>query len=285
MPTLPLASGALDGDVPVTSVDDVEAELPGSPAPVRTALLTALAAGLVLHQDLAAYAAAQGDPTRATGPYLTGLGEDRGIVRQTGQDIETYRARVLSVEDQVTPAAVLAAANRLLAPYTTVLPQYIESVLDRFYVFDGVTDLSMRSYIGASPDYPDRLYPQDAGINGGAFRPQSDPGKAWTFSDMVGRAFVLRVPDISTASAYVPMVMNGTGELDTFASDSLGTPGMYVADGTNADGGSEADGTTATFLFTDTTTATSVYEAIGNELERLRGHSIRWTMIVDSDLT
>lgn len=312
MPNLPLASTPAipaAGDVPVSSSADVLAALPpeiAAPlvAPVRDVLVNAMTAIQLRHQELAGYAAAQADPTRATDTYLGGLADDRGAYQQPNEGNEPLRARVLASPDMVTPTVILAAVNAVLAPVTTVQAQYFESVCDRLFITDG-TIPNVHSFIGAGPQYQDRLYPDDTAINGGVVRPQSSPGKAWTFSDTVGRFLVVRIPDLGSIDSNINLVYTGTllSGTDTAVpelggatpssftgtllpgqvSPTQGGQGLYIADGSNTSG-AEADGSVATFLFWNTTDALSTYQACANAIERVRGHSIRVMLVVDNTL-
>jgi hypothetical protein len=64
---------------------------------------------------------------------------------------------------------------------------------------------------------------------------------------------------------------------------TIGGTGLFVSNGSNTSG-SEADGSVATFLFSNTTDSFAVYQNIVNTVERLRGQSIRWSVIVDPSL-
>lgn len=304
---LPPPPDPAEGVAPVQSVDDVLAVYPASlktsdPAPVRDALLGALAAILMRHQERAEYAVAQADRGRATGSYLDAAMGDQGVHRVRGELDEPYRARGLSVPDQVTRDAIVAAVEGVLADLAPGRARYYESILDRFFVSDGTAD--WHSFIGESPQYPDRLYPDDADSNGGESLPQSDPGGARVFDDTVGRHFVIRVPDLGGLDQSLTLVYAGVvldagdaavpelgGATPPFAgtlepgeiSPSEGGTGFFVADGTN-DSGSEADGTLASFVFQNTTDALTTYQAIVGAVERIRGQSIRWTLEVDPTL-
>jgi hypothetical protein len=293
LPFIP-AGGAL----PVSDSSDVLAVLPvfvraSDSAPVRDAIAAGLAAILKRHQELSAYAAAQSDLLRATGLYLDGACEEHGVFRQPGEEDEALRARALTTPDLVTPEAILATANAILAPWTTKQPQYLESGLDRLFISDG--SASWHSFIGASPSYPDRCYPDDHLLNRGGVRPQSDPGAAWVFSDNIGRYFVLRVPvvafvDVSLAyagerlapsdpnfpqlggaepAAYPPL---GVGDLPP----ASGGRGLFIGDGSSAD--------VATFVFPPLLDPLSVYQAVAVAVDRIKGHSIRWMLVVDERL-
>ncbi len=301
MPTLPLAPpvSPAAGDLPTRSTRDVLAVLPAfvrasDSAAVRDALAAALLVILRRHQEISGYASAQSDLLRATGLYLEGLCEDHGVFRQAGEQQEALRARVLTTPDLVTPEAILAAANAILAPWTRGAAQYLESALDRLFISDGTA--SWHSFVGACPSYPDRLYADDAVANDGYARPQSNPGAAWVFADSVGRYFILRVPaiapvDVALAydgtrlavvdpsvpelggaepAAYPPL---GIGDLPP----ASGGRGLFVGDGSSPEN--------ATFVFPPLADPLSVYQALATTIDRIKGHSIRWAMLVDERLT
>src|SRR5579883_2421506 len=117
MPSLPAPTPLIPaaGDLVVSDSSDVLAVLPSfvrasDSAPVRDAIAAGLAAILRRHQELAGYASAQSDLLRATGLYLQGLCEDRGVFAQPGERDEDLRARALTTPDLVTPEAILAVA-------------------------------------------------------------------------------------------------------------------------------------------------------------------------------
>jgi hypothetical protein len=257
---------------------DVLAALPAlvresDAAPVRDALAAALVAIIARYRQLSSYSAKQCDITRATGIYLESLCREHGVFKQPGEADDELRARALTAPDLVTPQAILAAANTVLAPYTSVHAQYAESVLDRWFVQDG--SAPWHSFVGAQPQYFSRLYPADAAANGGFVRPSSEIGGAWAFADQVGRLFVLRVP-----------VLTGLSEAHAFAAADLSAPPgarSFVADGSNASG-SEASGALGMFVYQSPSTALAVYQAIANAVSRIRGHSVRWLLVADARL-
>ena len=231
-------------------------------AEVRDALVAALTAILLRYEELTGYSADQCDIATGVGVYLEGLCEDRGIIKQQGETDDQLRARALTTPDLVTPAAILAAANTILASYTAIQAQYCESVLDRWFVQKG--GASWNSFVGANPRYLARLYPEDAAANGGFLRPNSRVGGAWAFGNSLGRYFILRVPVLDGLSQSHAFVATGPGGF--FA--SRGSP-----DPTNA------------FVYLAPTTALTAYQFIASAVNRIRGHSMRWLLSVDPNLT
>ncbi len=267
--------------LPVTSTDDVRAVLPAflhpdDPAPVRDAIVAALTQILLTYQKRSAYAAAQSDILRAVGRALAEACAERGMLKQTGESDDALRARALTVPSLVTPAAILAAANTILAPYTSVLPQYSEATSDRWFIGGANAARSWHSFlfkkatIPLSPNYPDRLYPEDAALNNGYVRPQSSPGAARIYSDTVGRYFLLRIPDLSPLDVTLAA---------TYAQASVGVAvpyRMFIGKG--------ASSSNTTYLRKIAATALSVYEAVVNAVNRVKGASIRWMLLVDPKL-
>ncbi len=266
--------------LPVTSTDDVRAVLPAfllpdDPAPVRDAIIAALTQILLRYQ---ARSAAPPPSRTSCAPLGRGLAEacaERGMYKQTGESDDALRARALTVPSLVTPAAILAAANTVLAPYTSVLPQYSEAAQDRWFVGGGAprtwrSFLFKKATTSLSPFYPERLYPEDAAANGGYVRPQSSPGAARIYSDTVGRYFLLRVPDLSPLDASLAA---------TYAQASAGvavSSRMFVGQGKSA--------TNTTYLRKIGASAVGVYQSVVNAVDRIKGSSIRWLLLVDPKL-
>jgi len=300
MPTLPLTLPAIPGagDLPTRDARDVVAVLPtdaraSDNAPVRDALAAGLAATIRRHQIISAYAAAQSDLLRATGLYLEGICEDHGVFRQRGEAQEALRERALATPELVTPEAILAVANAILAPWTRAAAQYIESAIDRLFISDGTA--SWHSFIGASPSYPDRLYADDAVVNAGDVRAQSDPGGAWVFGDTMGRYFVLRVPvvapvDVALAYDGTRIAQSDPNVPELGGAEPAGYPPLGVGELPPASGGRGlfiGDGTSAentTFVFPPLSDPLSVYQALATMIERVKGHSIRCALVVDERL-
>lgn len=273
MPTLPLPTvAAVDGgDLPVSDIEDILAILPGflkpeDPSPVRDAILAALVAMMVKYQTLSSEGVAMCDVLRSLDSSLRGLGEDRGVYQQEGEDIENYRARILATPGIVTPEAIIAAVNAILAPFTSIECQYAESVQDRWYVGTSAAR-NWHSYVWDSttsmaPGYPERLYEEYADQNMGYYRPNSRPSGALVFDDTKGRMFIIRIPDIA-----------GIGDLGGFPSSSELSSRFYVG-GIGVSSGIRKIGTTAADTF----------NLIVSTIDRLRAHSIRFVVISDPKL-
>jgi hypothetical protein len=283
-PQLPLPIGfRIDsGDAPVVTYDDVEAAMPSflqsdDPRAVRDALFGSLQVILQTFQMRGGHAAALSDVLRSVDEPLQEIARERGIFWQPGDTNDTLRARILTAPNLVTPAAIMAAANIVFAPYTTVLPKYYESISDRWYVGGATPGRVWGSFLyqsssepTQSPSYPERLYQGDAAAHGGLFCPQRDPGNVRTFSDTLGRYFVLRVPDIS------PIDSGGTY---AYREGLAFANGWYVSSETSGD-----NGTNASFLRVAGASSLGVYTQLCNVIDRIKGHSIRWMMIVDASL-
>jgi len=254
------------------SQSDVLAVLPAfvrrsDSAPVRDALAAALVEIIRRYRQLSAYAAAQCDITRATGIYLQSLCAEHGVFKQDGESDDALRARALTTPDLVTPTAILAAANTILALYTAGRAQYAETLLDRWFVHDGTA--GWHSFVGAQPQYRARLYPADAALNGGFVRPSSEIGGAWAFADNTGRFFILRVP-----------VLTGLGSAHAFVAGDLAAPPdarVFVGDGSSK-------ASAGMFVYQSPSTALAVYQAIVNTVSRIKGHGVRWLLFADPKL-
>lgn len=265
---------------PIVSSDaDVAAVLPveyleQEKAPVRDALIHAHATQQIAYQQKSDYAAQQSDIGRATGRYLAALAKDRGFTKQNNESDDDLRARALAVPDVVTPSAIVAAVNDILASVGAGECQYLESIADRFYVNATGGTGNYAGLVGATPISPDRLYPEDF-ANGyvTAERPNSSPGGAWAFSDEVGRYFVLRVPDLVALDTTIPTPWQAAS---TAAQRPLGTGSIFA----RTSGGVANQ----SFVYQGITTAVDTYGRIADTVNALVGHSIRWMMISDARL-
>jgi hypothetical protein len=274
--TIPALGAFVDGGaLAVTDISDLVDVLPyflkpDDPAPVRDAILAALLAIVLEWQNRSGYGASQADILRATGIYLDEIGLEHGVFRQADELDAPYRARILAVPTLVTPTAILAAVNAILAPFTPIQAQYCESVMDRWFVSAG--DAGWHSYIydaadiPRSPDYYDRLYADNAAANGGFVRPNASPGCARVFDDTVGRFLFVRVPDLSPIDQQVAGIF-----------DHLDQTGFFVGDGSSA--------SNTTFIRDIGITSQGIYDAIVNSVLRIKGHSIRFSLYVDPYLT
>jgi hypothetical protein len=260
--------------LPVSSAEDVLAELPElhrrpAVAPVRDAFCDAFADGYIAYQDAAAIAAAECDPTRAVGDALVSLALERGVARYVGEDIEDLRARMFATPDVVSPQAIVDAVNKILAPQSDTECEFVELELDGLFIHDG-TVTTWDSFIGATPRYPDRLYPDDATENGGLFIENNDPGGAIPSSGYY-RNFHLRLPVLDAADEDFAFVID-TADLI-----------MPIGDGTDV-AGSESDGSVATSVFADTLTTEELYAAVVAAVESIKGQGISWSAYVDPGL-
>lgn len=245
---------------PVDSESDVLQALPDDikepeAAPIRDAFVSAATEMFREWQRRTETAVNQSTPDRATGTYLEGFGADHEVYKGADEDEEAYRARIFATPQIVTPAAILALVNGLLAPYTNRQPQLFESELDRWFCCS-----TSPVFIGADPQYLDRLYVDDAVANGGYVRPQSSPGNAWVFFTEAGRYFVLRVPSLFPEE-NIPFAIS--------ADDTL-----YVSSTSGH----------AFYMFEHVITEAELYDLIISQVERIVGQGIRWMLYVDPNL-
>ena len=276
MPLLPIPFPALPsgGDLPLRDRADWLAKLPEhvrreETAPVRDDVAEAAAGIFLRYQDRAAYAAAQSDGTRATGIYLDGFLADAGLPRQEAEADEDARDRLYSPQRVVTPENVREAVNAVLLAAGVTIPCVIfESVLDRWFVWDGTQPLDgphsfvTDGTVSLDPQYPDRRYD---------LRPNSGPGGAWAFGDHFGRWMIIRVPVI-TRPEFGAFAWRG----EAFqVPDGLG---FFVTDGTQVTGDDNG------FVFSGNAEASVVYQSIVNVVERVKGYGVRVTLVIDPKL-
>lgn len=283
MPTLPLAlPSAIDGgQLPVRGTEDVLATFPyevrtEEQAPIRDAIVAALTAIAREYQRRARQAVAQADPLRATGIYLDGLASDNSVYAQLNESNDSLRGRLLGVPALVTPDAIMGAVNELLAPYTATTARYFESGVDAWFVSDGTVDIESfvtdDSLLSVSPHYADRLYEDDAVENGGDFIANREVAGAWTFADVLGRHFILRIPPLEAVDN------EGFYVLDADTVDD-----GWIADGSDTSG-AESDGSVTVFTFTGQQVSDDLYAAIVSFVENAKGQGIRWSAVVDQTL-
>jgi len=117
--------------LPVVTQDDVASEWSddvfdaSNPPPIVSAIQAGQTAMLLAYQRASAYAAAQSDPARATGEYEDECGWEREVNRQANESDGNYRARLFH-QTVVDPVDIIAAANRVLAPFTATSCVYFE---------------------------------------------------------------------------------------------------------------------------------------------------------------
>ena len=274
----PLVSGS--GPLAVTSQADVRAQMPAwmvaaLSQPVTDALVEALYFLILYYQHDAGYAAAQGDLLRATEEYLDGLSQDRSYERGEGELDPAFRERVLDIPDMATGFALRTVINGILAPFTSSRAQVIDTALDRWFVRSSGAGAARRSFVNRNPEYPTRLYEQDAADNGASIA-DNEPKRPRLFSDRLGRQFMVIVPDLSglhdsPASVYSSAFQGASPE-----DARLGGIAMHLGAGTS--------GETAAYLIGSTATAESVYQSIVNAVNQIKGHSMRWILMSDPSL-
>lgn len=271
MPTLPLPSGETaltGGDVPVSEPADVLAELPrphrnADVAVVRDAIVEAMTEAFKEYQNIAARAAAQCDPLRATGDYLLDFAEERAVVPIAGESETSIRERIFKRREVVSPAAIVTQVDDLLSKYTTKTCHFSELNLDGYFVNDGTA--SWDSFVGAEPNYPDRYYDDlSYRLPGGAV-------PSWGYV----RQFLLRIPALENAD----LTVSYEGEI--FVSDGT----LYALDGTPYVGVGESSlGQGVLYLFEDPQRAEDLYAQIISLVESIKGQGISWSLVVDPTL-
>ena len=260
MPNLPLPTGESNltgGDVPVSSEEDVLAEFPrkirtASVAPVRDGIVAGFTEGFKAYQNIAARAAAQCDPMRATGDCLKSFAEERQVIPGRNESEESVRARLFLAPQCVTPEAIRSGVNKLLESYTDKQCTVSELDLDGWFVHDGTAVWD--SFIGADPEYPDRYY-EDL--------PYRKPGGAvpsWRYP----RSFLMRIPPLEANNSNIAYVLDSNA-------------GIFVGDDTGAAG-------VAWFAFENPKTAEELYSTIVGLVSTVKGQGISWSLVVDPTL-
>lgn len=287
---LPSEGGTLANDqLPIVTDDDVMAILPAyireaDPAPVRDAIVAALRVMATTYQEAASFAAAQRDVVSATGDALDDL---LPVRRLEGEKDEDYRLRGLGLRAVVTPAAICAAVNELIAPDVC---SYIEPALDQFFLQGAPPSTTWGCFFDVAPQYQDRLFPDDASDNGGVVKPNVNPGAAPLFSNPSDGMFVLYVPDLSQLNGTIVLVyggvklnpsdsavpeLGGAIHLEQGNGESLGGTGLFPM---STDGGT--NNTARSFIYAKTTSEDRRYDQIVDVVERLRGAGFQWMLLV-----
>lgn len=277
MPTLPcppLPAGVpLDGGaLPVSSVSDVEAAWSPDTLvptdPIGGAIRQGETAMFLEYQRRSRYAAAQSDRLRATDEYEDELFEEHGVFRQDAESNTAYRARGLALTGTVDPNDIIAAANAILAPYTSVSCRY-EERSDGWFANKGTATWSSHTFKRAdlttralTPNYPDRDYQAI---------PLRQPRGTRANGDSYGRWFLLRCPDIGLIDTEV---------LAAFKEAPSDGSGFFATKGD----GLVAGVPFGIFAYDFASTADGVYNAIIGSVQNLVGQGIRWTLLVDSNL-
>jgi hypothetical protein len=281
MPLLPDTvdgSALTGGPVPVTDYRDVLAAFPSAmqastAAPVRDALAHALAAGFRAYQKGASYAFAQVDPTQATGSYLQGLGADRGVTSSASLTDAQYRASIFAAKAVVTPAAIVAQVNALLASVTTIQCQLCDAQLDQVFLpsvdnafYCTVLTSGSNSTPAIDNSYPDRVY---------SSRPNSSPGGFRLFDDNSNvRCFLLRVPNLASVDNNQYFAWSGyTPQMFLQTRFPYAQYPFYTYLGPQA------------AMFSYDADAVSLYNQIVNVVNQIKAEGIRFILLVDPTLT
>ncbi len=187
MPILPLPpETTLGTDVPVSSGIDVLFEFPSpqknpETAPVRDAIAEAFAAGFIEYQNVAERAAAQSDPLKATGNYLRGFADEHQVIPENGESESSLRARLFASPIIVTPDAIAATVNAVIAPLECKIS---ELDMDGWFIHANGDGAVWDSFVGAEPNYPDRYYDDQPDLRVGGCVP----------SNNLPRSFHIRIP-------------------------------------------------------------------------------------------
>lgn len=187
LPTPVTESWIGGGDLPVDDAADVLKEFDPihrrpEVAPVRDAFCEGYSEGFIKYQNVAAFAAAQSDPMRAVEDSLKSFAEEHSIVPTPGETEESIRARMFRAPKIVTPKALVDAVDAFYGSPGNCFLSELE--LDGWFVH-GDTSV-WDSFVGNSPDYPDRLYDSLTYMNPDAAIPSSG----------FPRAFILRIAEI-----------------------------------------------------------------------------------------
>ncbi len=227
MPFLPLPEETTLGtELPVSTADDVLAEFANphktpETAPVRDAIVAALAEGFLEYQDASDRAAGQSDPLRATGSYLRAYAEEHDVVPTIGESESSLRSRLFASPAIVTPGAIERAINEIISPAECFIS---ELDLDGWFIHGSAPSV-WESYVGADPDYPDRYYDDvPSGLPGGCIP-----------SDSLPRSFHVRVPALQAQDEAIQYIGDTFFVFDSDSTiDSYSTHNTWYALGAGA---------------------------------------------------
>ena len=237
--------------------------------PVLEALAECLLALALAYQWYSGTCAAQCDVDRAEGESLRALARDRSATQAPGEDQEAFRDRFLAIAEVASLKAIRDTANALLAPWTDRTCRVVESKLDGLYIRTramsigtggAVNDAYWNSFIGAQATYPSRGYEDDAVVvaaHDGRYVPGRGGIGAHVFSRTAARRFALLLPELS-GLGQAPMRPAGTNTAD----------GFHV--------GLDA------FIYPSGATALTIYRAIADAVNRIVGHSVRYSLFADA---
>lgn len=266
MPFLPLPDETTIGaENPVTTGDDVllEFALPQrtpAEAPNRDGIAAAFAEGFVAYQNAAERASAQSDPLKATGNYLRGYADEHQIVPVPGESESSIRARMFVSPSIVTPDAIAAVINEVIAPLVCKIS---ELDLDGWFIHTsypsaGGPQSVWDSFVGTEPNYPDRYYADQPDLRVGGCVP----------SNNFPRSFHVRIPSLNAQDEAYDYIGTRSTEFDQ-AGNAI-TTGWFIGDNLN--------------IYRDQSTSVDKYNTIIARVEKIKGQGISWSMIVDPSL-
>ncbi len=251
MPFLPLPSQtSLGAEIPVSGVADVLIEFPApqknpETAPNRDAIAASFAEGFIKYQNAAERAAAQSDPLRATGIYLKDFADEHDVIPVPGESETSLRGRLFASPSIVTPDAIEAAINEVIAPLTCRIS---ELDLDGWFIHSDAAAI-WDSFVGAEPNYPDRYYADQPGLRVGGCVP----------SNNLPRSFHVRIPALQAQDE----AFSYTGD-EYFIGDIVGDAGVFIYQGQSL--------------------SVDKYNTIIARVERIKGQGVGWSMVVDPSL-
>jgi len=256
----------------IATREDVLAQLPSDvlseqEQPVLDAAADALLAIALAYQEYGGRCAANCDPDRAEDQSLRAVAADRGSEQADGEDQELFRNRMLGIQASVTFEAIRDAVNAILASWTDKTCRILESGMDGAFLLTAVTDATSdwHSFVARTASYPDRMYEDDAAVNGGVYFAGRGGTGLHLFFATTRRLFVILLPSLAQIRGnffYTAVSDVGAG---TFLYLAATDPGV-------------------TFMGSDGGTAQAIYRAIANKVDSLVGQSISYSIIEDRSL-
>lgn len=277
-------------ELPAPTVDDARALLPlyaqaGADAPVRAGVLNGFRnVANFTHARVGLVLSAQRTPRHASGSMLDWWGPIFGRQRAPAEGDPSYRQRLLTPSQMVTPVAIKGAVNALVAQYTPQPVNYQEPMVDAMFMGPAsATDPpkpnasivsnvvpAWQAFIQSKTrrlwaNYPDR----PSAIKTGAYLvPVAAGATIWvTLPGQPGDAS--SAPHCSRLDAalswygatdFIGGISGDSGPHRTVIPSSAGTPPQYA------------------FV---TQATTSLNDAVASEIEQRRAHGVRAFILTD----